>query len=214
MIFKNLTDLIKQANRYRYADIADNEKQIKEKKPKMLFTTIQWIIIFSSVLLNILLNISSNNGFSSEFCGYSISGLSLFVGIFFTFIIALYEKFIDRDFSKYYYSNNKENYKFGIRLINYYKKTTVLSLYLILLSIVCIILLSAILLFSSTLNQNLEPILFIITNICHTLVLCFLLDAVFLTLELTSSIFDFMISNYNDKRKDLEKDYQDYLRNK
>lgn len=205
---KNLKDLIKDAQQYQYADIADTEEQIKEKKPKAYFTTTQWIILVFAVLVNFVLR----EGYHTDFCGYVISGLSLFVGIFFTFIIALYDKFNNVDFSKYHYSNNIENYPLGIRLKNYYKKTTVLSIYLILLSIVCILLLSCTLLFESTLNQHFE-LISVFTNIGHetlpntlkaigivayrSLCFYFLIDFVLITVYLLSSIYDYIISEYN-----------------
>ena len=147
-----------------------------------------------------------------DFCGYIISGLSLFVGIFFTFIIALYDKFNSIDFSQFYSSISEDKSQLGIRLKNYFKKTTVLSLYLILLSIICILLLSCTLLFDSILNQKINPIE-IIRNIhsnpiwqfvmafgifiYRSVVLYFLLDFILITVSLSASIYDFIISEYN-----------------
>lgn len=208
MNFKNLIDLIKEAHKYQYADISDSKDQIDTKKPFFFFTKVQWGLVIMAVLVNILIK----SGYNTEFCGYVISGLSLFVGIFFTFIIALYDRFTNTDFSKYNYDNSKENYPFGVRLKNYYKKTTVLSIYLILLSIVCIILLSCTLLFDSILNQDLDPIR-ILPNICNesflfviktigifvyrSSIFYFLTNFVVITVYLTSSIYDFIISEYD-----------------
>ena len=152
--FKNLIDLLKDAYFYQYADISDSEEQINKKKPKAFFTKVQWIIIVFAVFMNFVIR----NGYNIDFCGYVISGLSLFVGIFFTFIIALYDKFNNIDFSQFHISVSEEKCNLGIRLKNYFKKTTVLSLYLILLSIICILLLSCTLLFSSFLNQSINPL--------------------------------------------------------
>ncbi len=206
--FKNLKDLLKDAYLYQYADIADSEEQIKGKKPKFFFTKLQWAFIVLAVLIAFFIR----NGFNLDFCGYIISGLSLFVGIFFTFIIALYDKFNSIDFSQFYSSISEDKSQLGIRLKNYFKKTTVLSLYLILLSIICILLLSCTLLFDSILNQKINPIE-IIRNIhsnpiwqfvmafgifiYRSVVLYFLLDFILITVSLSASIYDFIISEYN-----------------
>lgn len=208
MSFRNIIDLIKDAHEYQYADIADTKEQKEAKKPKVFFTKIQWIILVSSVAVNIILY----NGYNKDFCGYVISGLSLFVGIFFTFIIALYDKFNNIDFPQFHISVSEDKCKIGIRLKNYFKKTTVLSLYLIILSIICILLLSCTLLFDSFFNQDLN-ILEILKNIqeksiwyfvkvlgifiYRSVVFYFLIDFVLLSVYLTSSIYDFIISEYD-----------------
>lgn len=208
MNFKNLTDLVKDAHFYQYADISDTEEQIEKKRPKAFFTKAQWIVIVCAILINVIIQ----DGYNNDFCGYVISGLSLFVGIFFTFIIALYDKFTNVDFSKYHYNNSIENYPLGIKLKNYYKKTTVLSLYLVLLSIICILLLSCTLLFEDHLNKTINPInvlanisnnhyLFTLKAIAlfvyRSVVFYFLIDFVLITIYLTASIYDFIISEYN-----------------
>ena len=208
MSFKNLKNLIEDAHKYQYADIADTKEQIKEKKPKGYFTKTQWIILVLSVAANIVLQ----EGYNTDFCGSVISGLSLFVGIFFTFIIALYGKFNDIDFSQFHINVSEDKRTIGIRLKNYFKKTTVLSLYLILLSIICILLLSCTLLFDSFFNQNINPLeifkTFQVNSICcfvqaivifiyRSVVFYFLIDFVLMTVYLTSSIYDYIISEYN-----------------
>lgn len=208
MNFKNLTDLVKDAHLFQYADISDTEEQIEKKRPKAFFTKAQWIIIVCAILINVIIQ----DGYNKDFCGYVISGLSLFVGIFFTFIIALYDKFSNVDFSKYHYKNSIENYPLGIKLKNYYKKTTVLSLYLVVLSIICILLLSCTLLFEDHLNKTINPInvfanisnnhyLFTLKAIAlfvyRSVVFYFLIDFVLITIYLTASIYDFIISEYN-----------------
>ncbi len=208
MNFKNIKDLITDAHLYQYADIADTDERINKKKPKAFFTKTQWIILVFSIAVNFILY----NGYNIDFCGYVISGLSLFVGIFFTFIIALYDKFNNVDFSKYQSSVNEDKSKLGIRLKNYFKKTTVLSLYLIILAIVCILLLSCTLLSESFFNQRFCPIellsnfrdysfsyLMMASGILlyRSIVFYFMIDFVMITVYLTASIFDFLISEYN-----------------
>lgn len=205
-IKQNLRDLIKDAYFFQYAGIADKNEELEKKKPCLFFSKMQWLFILFSIGLNLFLT----NGFSEDFTGYIISGLSLFVGLFFTFVIMIFDKFQCIDFSKYHYSYNKDNYPIGVRLKNYFKKVTVLSLYVIIISILLIILLSLTLLFTEWLNMptnlidffdniKLEAKVFhkIIVLAYRMIVFYFLFDFILITLYLVSSIYDFIISEYN-----------------
>lgn len=208
-IKQNLFDLIKDAHFYQYAGIVDTKEELKIKKPRLYFSKIQWFFILFSIFFNFILS----KGFSENFAGYIISGLSLFVGLFFTFILMIFDKFQSIDFTKYRYSQSMENYPIGVRLKNYFKKITVLSLYTIILSIVLIILLSMTLLFKDFVNSPICLIDFV-TNIklhppklilktfvllsYRSLIVYFLLDFILITLYLISSFYDFMISEYNN----------------
>ncbi len=204
-IRQNLCDLIKEAFFYQYAGIADTKEKLEKKKPRLFFSKIQWLFILFSIGLNLFFT----NGFSEDFTGYIISGLSLFVGLFFTFVIMIFDKFQCIDFSKYHYSFNKDNYPIGVRLKNYFKKVTVLSLYVIIISILLIILLSLTLLFTDWLSLSTNLINFfsdikqgevfhkIIVLVYRIIVFYFLFDFILITLYLVSSIYDFIISEYN-----------------
>ena len=204
----NIKDLISDAYYYQYADISDTKEDIVKKKPRLYFTKIQFVFIAISILLLFLLP----KGFSSDFAGYVISGLSLFVGLFFTYVLTLLDKINAVDFSKYHKAVNADKYPIGVRLKNYFKKITVLSHYAILLSIVCILLLSATLLFEQHITMNIDICsLFCTIRCCYisdiivnTLILFyrliityFLLDFLLITIYLVASSYDYIFSELN-----------------
>lgn len=204
---KNLYDLISDAHLYQYSEIAQLKAEIKKKKPIFYFTLSQWAII----LLSIIITLIKKNGFSENFAGYIISGLSLFVGIFFTFLITLYDKFKSIDFNQFQKSVNEDKYQIGLKIKNFFKMVSVLSLYSVLISIVSILLLSATLIFSQ-INIEINIVQFINTIEQKTFyfifktslillyriaVLYFLFDFVLITLYIISSFYDFIISEIN-----------------
>lgn len=209
-IKKNLCGLIKEAYFYQYAGIADPKDNIQrnQNKPIAFFSKTQWVLICISIGVNFILP----KGFSSSFSGYVISGFSLFVGIFFTFILMLFDKFQAIDFTQYKKSVNAEKHPLGVRLKNYFKKITVLSLYTIILSIICILLLSITLLFEPITSKDISIIHFFqhiqTKTVCvafqtivilsyRTISFYFLLDFVLITIYLIASFYDFIISEYN-----------------
>jgi hypothetical protein len=204
----NIRSLIAGAHFYQYTGISDTLDNIKKEKPKLYYTKIQWCFIVISILANYILP----KGFSTEFSGYVVSGMSLFVGLFFTFILTIYDKFQKIDFTQFSKSKNEEKNKLGIRLKNYFKQITILSLYAILLSIICIILLSVTLLFGDKVNLNvgiitcvtsiekrhfLSLVWILLLLVYRSTVLYFLFDFVLITIFLLSSFYDFIISEYN-----------------
>lgn len=200
---RNFIDLITTAYRYQYIGITDSKEVIAKKKPFFFFLKIQWVFIILSIVISPFIK----KGFSNEFSGYIISGLSLFIGIFFTFILELYNKFNNIDFNQYKRSVNEEKFPLGVRLKNYFKKITVLSLYSIIISIICILLLSCSLLFETYLQQEIS-ICYVIKHwkspsfyfifIYRSIVLYFLFDFLLITLFLVSSFYDFIISEYEN----------------
>ena len=115
---RNLFDLVSEAHKWEYTEINDNRESSVAKKPKCYFTMGQWILLTLSVLIVVL----SPNGISADFAGYIISGLSLFVGLLFTIVVSLFDKFKNIDFSKYNMNVNVDLYQTGVRLKNYFKK--------------------------------------------------------------------------------------------
>lgn len=205
---RNLFDLVSEAHKWEYTEINDNRERSVVKKPKCYFTMGQWILLTLSVLIVVL----SPNGISADFAGYIISGLSLFVGLLFTIVVSLFDKFKNIDFSKYNMNVNVDLYKTGVRLKNYFKKTIILTLYTAILAIVCILMISITLLFEkvgTTMN-----FIEIGKNICmyewHFFVLSgllfvyrvtlfyFLLNFIYITKQLVTSFFDYMISEIDN----------------
>lgn len=204
----NIKDLIVDAYYHQYADIADNKENIEKKKPRYFFSKIQWLFICLSIGVLFILP----KGFSSDFAGYAISGLSLFVGLFFTYVLMLFDKINSVDFSKYHKSINADRYPIGVRLKNYFKKITILSHYAILLSIICIILLSLTLLFDDFLGTDVDIVKIVkeirMQTTCEilkvtillsyrSLIAYFLFDFMLITIYLVSSSYDHIISELN-----------------
>jgi hypothetical protein len=208
MNFKtNLLDLVKDAYLWEYADISDTKEDISNKKPKLFFTKIQWFFTLVSIATCYFIPA----GFDNDFAGYIISGLSLFIGILFTFVLTLYDKFKSIDFSEYKKEINEEKNKQGIRVKNFFKKITVLTLYSAVLSIVCVILLAITLIFPQ-INMEISYIsvfesikdihfctlikIFFVT-IYRCALIYLLLDFILITVYIISSFYDYIISEIN-----------------
>ena len=206
---RNLFDLVSDAHKWEYTEINDNRESSAAKKPKCYYTTAQWILLILSVLIDVLRPSSS---ISENFAGYIISGLSLFVGLLFTIVVSLFDKFNNIDFKEYNKNVNADLYPKGVRLKNYFKKTIILTLYTAILAIVCILMLSITLLFEIKLKH--VDIVEIFTNYgmykWHVLVLSgllfvyrvilfyFLLNFIYITKQLVTSFFDYMISEIDN----------------
>ena len=205
-IKSNFCALVKAAHRYQYVKITDNYDNNKSK-PIFYFTFLQIMIIIVSILISLF----TKEGINSNFAGFIISALSLFVGIFFTFLLTLYDKFKNIDFSKYLKTKDiYENTK-GIKLKNFFKKITVLSLYAVVLCIVSIILLGATFIFSelnvptfiiNKLKAVENPCDFLLIQtitlkIYKVVTFYFLFDIILITFYLITSFYDFLISEYD-----------------
>lgn len=205
MNFKSqLLSLIKEAHKYQYADVNDSHEDIEHKRPRWYFTKVQYGLILCAVVIS-----STMNGcFNESFAGYVMSGLSLFAGLFFSFILMLIDMFRKIDFEPYKKTNNAGLMPLGVRIKNYYKKATTLSFYIILLALISILLLSF-----SLFDVNIEQTWGLETCIlaCPTLqeakkifvylyrvtTLYFLLDFLWITLYLIASFYDYIGSEYD-----------------
>lgn len=205
MNFKSqLLSLIKEAHKYQYADVNDSHEDIEHKRPRWYFTKVQYGLILCAVVIS-----STMNGcFNESFAGYVMSGLSLFAGLFFSFILMLIDMFRKIDFEPYKKINNAGLMPLGVRIKNYYKKATTLSFYIILLALISILLLSF-----SLFDVNIEQTWGLETCIlaCPTLqeakkifvylyrvtTLYFLLDFLWITLYLIASFYDYIGSEYD-----------------
>lgn len=205
MNFKGqLQALLNEAHRYQYVDISDTSEEIKRKKPRWYFTKIQWGLIALSALIALLMQ----RCFDKDFAGYVVSGLSLFAGLFFSFILMLLDKFQKIDFEPFKKDNNAELMPFGVRLKNYYKKATALSFYIIILSMVSICLLSLSLfnikigISSASLVDSFIGVLLLrgkslLVFLYKATTIYFLLDFLWITLYLVTSFYDYIFSEYD-----------------
>ena len=206
-----LKSLVSDAHLFQYAEVNSTTSNIEKNKPRYYFTKIQWGILMISVVVSI----TTVDGFGKDFAGYVVSALSLFAGLFFSFILMLIDKFQKIDFSPYKKDVNAQLMPIGVRLKNYYKKATTLSLYIIVLALLCILLLSASLLSIPfhKICQLVEKIIsasyidvwktiweissFIVKSIYRGVSIYFLLDFLWITLYLLSSFFDYVGSEYD-----------------
>lgn len=200
-----LLDLIKEAHKYQYAGIADTKDEVERKKPRLFFTKQQWIlVVFSSLVAYFM-----QGGFNDEFAGYVVSGLSLFAGLFFSFVLMMFDKFRGIDFESF--RDNAREVRLGIRLKNYYKKSTALSFYIILLSLLCILLLSASLFDMKISIGKVSSDFPLVTQVFVVLkgvgaflyratTIYFLLNFLWITLYLIASFYDYVESEYDKVR--------------
>lgn len=201
---QNLQDLLKDAYKWEYTDINDNQNSSAKKKPKFFLTRFQWLLLALSVIVVIL----CPDGISDDFSGYIISGMSLFVGLLFTLVVSLFDKCTNTDFSKYNRKINEDLYPLGVRLKNFFKKTIVLTLYTAVIAIVCILML-ALTMMSKKMCVSID--ILEIANNYQTHTFCFhlkaailviyrvvlfylLLNFIYITKKLITSFYDYMIS--------------------
>lgn len=204
---RNLIDLLSDAYKWEYTDINDNKCTSLNKKPKIFLTKFQWALFVVAILLVIF----CPNAFEQDFAGYIISALSLFVGLLFTLVVSLFDKFSNTDFSKYKQNVNAELYPFGVRLKNFFKKTIILTLYTAVVAIACILLLTFTVLcekastsidvvgiFSNYETYSVTYLSKVCALILFRVVLFYmLLNFIYITMKLITSFYDYTISEIN-----------------
>jgi len=204
---RNLIDLLIDAHKWEYTEINDNKEKSLKRKPKFFFTWVQWLLILISVCCTVM----CPNGLSSDFAGYIISGMSLFVGLLFTLVVTIFDKFKDTNFDKYKKTNNVDLFPLGIRLKNFFKKTIILSLYNAIIAIVCILMLALILMlekmntpiyiFNGVQFYNDYGLKFCVKGVVllvyRTILFYFLLNFVYITKQMITSFYDYMVSEIN-----------------
>lgn len=201
---QNLVDLLNDAHKWEYTEINDNKEKSQKRKPKLFFTRFQWLIVLISVGCTLL----CPNGLSSDFAGYIISGMSLFIGLLFTLVVTLFDKFKDTDFEKYKKANNADLYPLGVRLKNFFKKSIILTLYTAIIAIVCILML-ALILMSDKMNTPVDVfnavqyyteygttfcIKAVMLLLYRTVLFYLLLNFVYITKQMITSFYDYMVS--------------------
>src|SRR5699024_9846338 len=172
---------------------------------------LQWLFIIVSIVLASFIR----DGFNTSFAGYIISGLSLFIGVFFTFLISLYDKFKNINFSKHNKDVNEVKHISAVKQLNFFKKLSVFSLYSVLLSVLLILLLSLTLLFDQCFRSEINILVFISSLKCYSfstilltiflfsyrvLTLYFLFNFVLVALFIISSYYDFIINEIKQQK--------------
>lgn len=158
-----------------------------------------------------------DKGLSEHLIGCILSGLGLYVGFFISFIVFIFEKFYNTDFSK----KGKSDIQIAGLIIqkNYIKQFTSLASYSVLISLVCIILLALGLIYeplqfeinwnvyTNTLTSKEFILLFkySLLVIYRSVIIYFLLDLILLTLYVITSMHSYMQSIYRQTSlKDLK----------
>ena len=175
--------LICDGHKWQYCGINGNGV-----KPKYFFSSVQLLISCIAIIGAIFLK----NGFNKDFIGYIIASLSIFIGLFLTLILTVFDKFQRIDFNKPHLTEQEE-----VSLIqtkNFFIQFTALTSYSILIALFCIVLLSASLLFNYF-NQDITQYELAIKNINFIKILNFsIVLSVFLyRIIIIYFLFDFLI---------------------
>lgn len=120
--------LITEGHEWQYTDIAGNIN-----KPKFYFTRIQWIILTVAVFGTPFLL----KGFNKEFVSYTLTALSIFVGLFLTLILSAFDKFKSLNIERPSY----EEQRYIKTRSSFFKQFIALTAYAIILSLLSILLL-------------------------------------------------------------------------
>lgn len=199
-----LLRLVKSGHYWQYTNI--NGQGVK---PKHWFSNIQLFIIALSLLCTLL----NPLGFNKDFIGYIITALSIFVGLFLSLIVVIYDKFRNTDFDIERCSNKQKLYL--QQIWNFFSQFTGLTSYAILISILSIILLSISLIsavnvdideyyFLSYKEWSLEAIILFLNLsmvfLYRMVTIYFIVDFLLLCTYAVSSIYSFIYLEY-EKRK-------------
>lgn len=190
--------LIKEGHYWQYTDFLG-----KEKKPKFFFNIAQWSII----VISFLFVYSLPKGLNNEFIDYTITAFSIFVGLFLTLILSVYDKFQRIDFTIKY--NEIEKIEL-IKVKNFFKQFTAITTYCILISVLSIILLMLITLYDffdidisqyswTSISKDSLICFFKLFLLCFVrgVVCYFILDFMLLSLYAVSSMFRFINKEYD-----------------
>lgn len=179
----------------------------KNEKSKFFLSDIQWCILIVCILSILKLT----KGISTDLIGYIMSAFSISVSLFMSLLVSIFDKFEGTDLS----TNGKSEVEI-IRLKqkkNFFKRFISITSYLVVLSIFIIILCSLNYLFNFTYDIRysqltydyskidvFRTIKFLVIVIYRITLNYFLLNYLFLTLFVTSSAYEYYISEI-DRRK-------------
>lgn len=209
----NIKDLIfrivKDGHFWQRTDVVGKTEVLK-----LFFSKTQLVFIFIAVMFHFGISKSLND----SFIGYAISALSIFVGLFLTLILSLFDKF--QNTFLFVPENPLSTMTEDIEKIkrkNFFKQFHSLMSYAILISIFTIVLLSFKLIFNELDNcignytpvfnmklwnlVNVKKFLFLfVISIYNILVIYFLLDLILIILYGLGAIHNYLMLEY-DKHK-------------
>lgn len=131
---KYILRLIKDAHQWQYRSLTEEIKSTP--KAKGYFLPIQWLFLLVSLLLVIFVKSAINK----DLAGYIIAALSIFIGLYISLIMMIFDKFGSTSFD-----TKNESLTFRIALLkkrNFFWQFTSLTSYCILIAILLIVLLS------------------------------------------------------------------------
>lgn len=197
-----LFPLLKGGKEWQFIDING-----KNEKPKFLLSDVQWVILLICVLINFKLL----SGLSKDMIGYIMSAFSISVSLFMSLLVSIFDKFENTELI----TKNKSEEDI-IRLYqkkNFFKRFISITSFLVVLSIVIILLCSINYIFSindvidfkefTLVFEEIDVLLTmknIILVLYRTILNFLLLYYLLLTLFITSSAYEFYISEI-DRRK-------------
>jgi len=195
-----LLKLIRDGQKWQYIGIHG-----KGKKPSYYFSAIQWVLLLFSVIALYFFK----KGLSSDFVGYIINALSIFVGLFLTLILSVFDKFKALSQIPQPTEIDKEYLK---QRTNFFKQFTSLTGYAIIIAIFCILLLSITFttgifklnifhdsfFIPSFFSFSINGYLFL-SALYNITVIYFLLDFLLIVIYAVTSMHTYMMIEYNKK---------------
>lgn len=199
-------NLIREAHKWQYT----NTNGIG-KKPKFYFSNVQVVLIIIAIVFS-----SRIMKFNNDFTGYIMATLSVFVGLFTNLIITMFDKFSNIDYKTEQLSK-EEKYQL-VKQKNFFIQFITLTTYSIIISLICIILVSFSLI-SEFCDKNLlefefifnyeealkvKPILLFLENsiifIYRIITIYFLLDFILILIYAISNLYNYISVEVNKKK--------------
>ncbi|UMQ42978.1 hypothetical protein MKS83_04635 [Chryseobacterium sp. Y16C] len=179
----------------------------KDEKPKFYLSDVQWFLFIISILIIFKLT----KGISKDLIGYIMSAFSISVSLFMSLLVSIFDKFENTNLS--ILGKNEEEIVRLKQKKNFFKRFISITSYLVVLSIFIIILCSINYIFDLSLKIDLNQftieydeidiyltIKFSLLIIYRILLNYFLLNYLFLTLFVTSSAYEYYISEINRRK--------------
>mgnify|MGYP000301561690 FL=1 len=187
-----ILNLIVEGQKWQYQNAT-----CTNKRPKLYFTTLQWI----AILLAVIFVLTNYTGLNTNIIDFLLSSLSIMTGLFLALIVVVYDKFKELDFNV----EEDEDKINKVKSWNYLRQFNALTSYSIFIALIVISILIGSLLYgyqinisdiqfarsfnSIDINLTIKIAFIIIVRFC---MVYFLLDFFILTIYAVSSLFQFI----------------------
>jgi len=187
-----ILNLIVEGQKWQYQNAT-----CTNKKPKLYFTTLQWM----AILLSAIFVLTNHTGLNTDIIDFLLSSLSIMTGLFLALIVVVYDKFKELDFNV----ESDEDKINKVKSWNYLRQFNALTSYSIFIALIVISILIGSLLYGY--QTNISDIQFARSvnsiDVCLTIKIAsiiivrfcmvyFLLDFFILTIYAVSSLFQFI----------------------